>query len=512
MLENKTEKITNSLSKSVGAGMKALVGGSGRTYFVLRHLTTTAYHKAGQEQEIIIDHIELGRDPKCQIRFDESQRTVSGRHAAIMREGTNWVIKHIPSAKNPTLVNNRPVANQWFLNNGDQIQLSLEGPKMGFIVPANSAVSSLPLSRRLSLFRHQALRPYKQAIAGLAAILVLSVSSLSFWLYRTNEANKKLSSEMVSVSKQATETKNALSKTQSELDKTKKELKSKINQLTKMPRSVAAPPPPPPSNSGESNGTTIAQAAVPTASGGQSLQDLSPGVYLIATTKVTVQIDGETKDVEMFWNGTGFLLNDGRFVTARHVVEPWFFWNNSDDDINKANIILNIIANNGGSVKAQFVAIAPNGTKINFSSDDFNLTRETDIDKETEYGEYGKIHLKQARVASDWATNKTGKAGPIEADRDLSRSLKMQTDLHILGYPLSLGIEANGITPIYGTCTVSKDGAANGLITIGKRNFEHGNSGGPVFALREGKYVAIGIVSSGVGDQAGFVIPIASAK
>lgn len=60
------------------------------------------------------------------------------------------------------------------------------------------------------------------------------------------------------------------------------------------------------------------------------------------------------------WSGTGFLLDNGTFVTARHVIEAWSFWMNGNDiDENLAQ--LNVIVNNGGQVKANFIAISSSG-------------------------------------------------------------------------------------------------------------------------------------------------------
>ena len=79
------------------------------------------------------------------------------------------------SQTNTTLLNGRPIKNEWYLQNGDEIQLAVNGPKLGFIVPSGkkSTVSSIGLTRRLSLFRQQALRPYKNAIAVLSCLLLL---------------------------------------------------------------------------------------------------------------------------------------------------------------------------------------------------------------------------------------------------------------------------------------------------------------------------------------------------
>ena len=69
------------LGGSIGAGMKSVMGGDGRRYFILEHKVSSKYHKAGENQKIIVDQIEIGRDPKAQVRFDESFNTVSRYHS-----------------------------------------------------------------------------------------------------------------------------------------------------------------------------------------------------------------------------------------------------------------------------------------------------------------------------------------------------------------------------------------------------------------------------------------------
>ena len=102
-----TQNYKRTLAGSVGAGMGALMGASGRTYFILEHKTSSKYHQAGESQKIIVDQVELGRDASCQVRFDESFETVSRKHAAIVRDGENWKLIHL-SHSNPTLVNGHP--------------------------------------------------------------------------------------------------------------------------------------------------------------------------------------------------------------------------------------------------------------------------------------------------------------------------------------------------------------------------------------------------------------------
>ena len=68
-----TQNYKRTLAGSVGAGMGALMGASGRTYFILEHKTSSKYHQAGESQKIIVDQVELGRDASCQVRFDHDE-------------------------------------------------------------------------------------------------------------------------------------------------------------------------------------------------------------------------------------------------------------------------------------------------------------------------------------------------------------------------------------------------------------------------------------------------------
>jgi hypothetical protein len=182
---------------SVGAGMGAIFNGSGRTYYILEHKTSSKYHSAGESQKIIIDQIEIGRDASCQVRYDESFDTVSRKHAAIVRDGNNWQLIHL-SQSNPTLVNGRPIQGTYYLQSGDEIQLSVNGPRLGFIQPQGKQglTSSIKLTERMNLFRQQALRPYRRAIWALSALLLLVILGFGAWNYKLTLDNKALRQEM----------------------------------------------------------------------------------------------------------------------------------------------------------------------------------------------------------------------------------------------------------------------------------------------------------------------------
>ena len=109
-----------------------LLGGYERKpYFTLEHIVGSRHHYAGEQQKITADQVEIGRDPKCEVRFDENFETVSRRHAAIIRDGNHW--KLVPlSQTNSSLVNGEKVYKEWYLQHGDEIQCAVNGPKLVF--------------------------------------------------------------------------------------------------------------------------------------------------------------------------------------------------------------------------------------------------------------------------------------------------------------------------------------------------------------------------------------------
>ena len=130
-MDRETKEYKHSLFGSLGSGMKSIISGSMKSYYILEHKIGSRYHHAGELQEIIIDQIEIGRDPTCQVRYDEVFETVSRRHAAIIREGNHW--KLVPmSQTNPSFINGEIVHKEWYLQHGDEIQCAVNGPKFIF--------------------------------------------------------------------------------------------------------------------------------------------------------------------------------------------------------------------------------------------------------------------------------------------------------------------------------------------------------------------------------------------
>lgn len=493
-MDNKTIQYKRTLRGSVGAGVSALFNGNGRRYYILEHKDASKYHKAGESQKIIIDQIELGRDSNCQVRFDETFSTVSRRHAAIVKDGERWKLVQL-SKTNSTFLNGRPVENEWYLENGDEIQLSIGGPRMGFIVPAGkqSLVSSIKMTERLELFRKQALRPYKTAIAALFVIIILLSFGGGYKIYDQHVINQSLLAKQDSIKADNDTLRSRIAATSTELSKNKSMIADLTNQIKQLKKRPTPPP-------------------TPVITGG--IDEISTNVYFIQLMGYQITTpDGETGVVEVGdtfleekvkgMSGTGFLLNDGTFVTARHVVEPWYY---GDDDL---SVKLNLYSSNGFKIEALLYAVSPSGNHFELKTSVFKCNRSHD--KMESIGDF-KIRDVSSDY-TDYASTSVGSKGTLSYDSQLSTNLKMGEKLTILGYPLGLGVSSKGVKPSYSSAEVARDGLADGgYILTTSTGFEHGNSGGPVFVERNGKKIVIGIVSAGAGRSTGFVVPISAVK
>lgn len=489
-----------SISGSVGSGMKSVFGDKGRRFCILEHKVSSKYHKAGESQKIIVDEIEIGRDPRCQVRFDEQFNTVSRRHAAIVRDGDNWKLVQL-SKTNSTYLNGHRVENEWYLQNGDEIQLSTNGPKLGFIAPAGDKglVKSIGMTARLSLFRQQALRPYKTAVSILAACLIIGCGVGAFYLhelYKKNREQAKLIAMNETRHAEAMAVQDSLlTKATSEREKLTTELsnlKRQFGKVSRQQRNIAV-------STGNIDNSAINACL--------------PNIFFIYPTSIDVTLpNGESGTLDCSdsnfpsWSGTGFLLENGTFVTARHVIEAWNFWmngNNIDEDLAQ----LNAIMNNGGKVRAHFVVISSSGKRINLTSDQFSINRSGDQVRHIEDG----VKMSMGGGGNtDYAYARVGQSGGLKFNKAESTSLDRGTKLTVLGFPLGLGANsATSIKPISSTATVGVDGLDRGVILTSETNFEQGCSGGPALIMDEnGNYSVIGIISAIAGRNTGFIVPI----
>ena len=505
-------KYKQTVGGTIGAGMKSVFAGGGKKYYVLEHKVSSAYHRAGEFQEIIVDQIELGRDPHCQVRFDDSEkfRTVSRRHAAIVRDGDNWKLVQL-STTNKTFLNGVPVEKEWFLQNGDEIQLSVNGPKLGFIVPQGdkATTKSIGLSRRLSLFRQQALRPYKTAMWILAVLLVLAIGAGAYFIVKGNQQNEELREKLTADSiywDSVNKSKDAL------IDEAAKQIKSqgmKIRVLEKKMRKPGAHATTATATDTQSGGNTesisepISEPTQDDIIDNSSFPEKS-NVFFMYVKAYELEYDGETYVMEpgdqvffdddtvevSMWTATGFLLDDGKFVTAHHCVEGWLFAETKWD-----LYLAKFVKAGAMKVNAKLVAMN-NSTRIELNSKNAHCGKGNSVGP------------------TDYAWFQTDKTGGCRYDQEISNNLKTGTELLIYGFPHAMGVDMNShdITPIQGAGTVAKDGLERGCILVGKKSFESGHSGSPVFLVdKNGTHTVVGIVSGGTTNF-GMLVPISMVK
>lgn len=163
---------SSEFGKSLSSGISALVKGK-KDYYILEHLVGSHYHQAGEKQEIMLDEVVLGRERDCNVRFDESFKTVSRHHASIIRDGDNWRLIQL-SKKNTTFLNGKAVQDSWYLQSGDEIQLAVNGPKLIFRIPTET--TEFKFTQRLNSFKEQVIRPYQTAFIVVCCVIILIIA------------------------------------------------------------------------------------------------------------------------------------------------------------------------------------------------------------------------------------------------------------------------------------------------------------------------------------------------
>lgn len=501
---NNTYKKT--LSGSVGAGMGAVFNPKGRRYYILEHKVSSRYHKAGESQEIIVDQIELGRDPSCQVRFDEQFETVSRRHAAIVKDGDNWKLVQL-SKTNTTFLNGHPIKDEWYLQNGDEIQLSVNGPKLGFIIPTGekATTGSINFSHRLSLFRQQALRPYRIGLIVMGVLLLLALLVGGYFIYRGHKANEVLQEQ--------------LDQTEQELQEIKTKHKQEIDSLVikyetierdlRDAKKVASDPVQPArvsKNVKESEGVTDEQSqlVVSLLSNTYYMTVLSYKIVSKDGTEIEVSA-GETYQIgEMnvtvpTVTGAGFLLNNGVFVTTRKTIEPWLF------DNDEMFVLMNLMQAAGATIESRIYFATAAGDEFQYSSDYFTCNRSSDEVKKTEDGiEY----IDATFDLNAYAYARLDMQGGFPYSK--GHQLVEGEDLLLMGYPSQ---QSSNVEPDLGTATSTYDGLSNGYIVMQDVDIDDIASGSMVVAKDGNNIVAIGVLL-GISKEKkmGLAIPLSALK
>lgn len=245
------------------------------------------------------------------------------------------------------------------------------------------------------------------------------------------------------------------------------------------------------------------------------LRYLRNSIYFIRITNVQVYFKQtqEIVDISKYgltWSGTGFLLENGDFITARHVIQPWRFidecksWNLDNE---KGEAILAYINNAeiaGGSVEIIYEARSADGDLFTFSNKDLTFDQSGDklFDCDNEGSNKQLKICPIANASSDWAKlTLNNKKGLLKLNRDISRSLSQETPIYGYGYSYGQFLQAfnnDRIAPILIKGELVQDRTMNGMINITANALAPGSSGGPMMIKNaNGEYEVIGIISRG---------------
>lgn len=545
-----TQNYKRTLAGSVGAGMGAIMNGSGRTYFILEHKSSSKYHQAGEAQKIIVDQIELGRADSCQVRYDESFETVSRRHAAIQREGENWKLIHL-SQSNPTLVNGRPINGTYYLQSGDEIQLAVGGPRLGFIVPQGrqALTSSIGMTERMNLFRQQALRPYKTALTVLSVVLILAIAGAGVWIFKQDEvivqlredhkrhteyiedAQRKIEEGEKRIAQITIDSKKNDDQRRKEIDAITREnyklieevrrAQDKIIEIETNPNWTEEPEEPEePKEPKGSEGPIDSYQNVST-----DLKKYYDHIYTIKIDRIEVEYNGKRIDPGIQLSdvvcGTGFMLEDGTFITDRQNVQPWVYNIEGQWKEGWRHLMAQFVAC-GANVIIHYRAYSTQGTgkPLSFVNTEFvvnetgdaNLVVEIERGFRTSWRNYfgvritewtaKKYHMNVGVISKTsrsfaYIRNKGTYGEGIPYDAETSVNMSGGTEIHMVGYARKT--DEHNLVPAHFNDRTNVDDTLNGTIILQGQVGEAGYYGSPAFYKDENdQYRIVGLMVGSV--------------
>ncbi|HLO57297.1 MAG TPA: FHA domain-containing protein [Bacteroidales bacterium] len=491
-------------------GMTVLKGGNVPSY-TLEYITPSKRKKTGEYETIVIPYIEIGRANECNVQYANDIITVSRRHAAIERREDGYYIMQL-SQTNPTLINGQAINKEKPLNNGDEIQLSIEGPKLRFNITA-SGTSNMGYTQKIGLMASQALKPYKIQIRVLVFTLMVAIVVGLYFINKQAKKNIDLQTQIAVTENRRVQDsiKYAQIMSQSEQVITKQadensELKSTVlgvtNELDKIKRNIDTTP-------------------VIEYTKKEAYRDVKDYIYFLEVVEISVKFpNGDESNINNGWTGTAFLCKDGKLITARHCIQNWRYTGD------ESATLINYAELNGGSVNVKFRATSSKDQFI-FSYDQVVIDDSQDLifnGKTGKRRKEKKYILKYANdLRTDWAYLQTDKKSPLETDIDQSLTLEAGENLMIFGFTVNKENEAkNDIKPFFAESSVAQTGlSADGVYTLSAKNYEEANSGGPVILFNpelKTHILCVGIMAFGDFETrggvslTGGVVPIANIK
>lgn len=277
------------------------------------------------------------------------------------------------------------------------------------------------------------------------------------------------------------------------------------------------------------------------------LSACNDAVYYIKMKEISIYSDIQEVarfNAERVPGGTGFLLSDGRFVTAHRVVEPWFYkeFNSeiSQEDHNRKKWTIKDVqycAINGLRVTATFTAYSPAGTNFEFSTSDLTthplVNRSDDdlialgVELESYKPRYyvhnlvGAANVRKLRwytYQHDWASmakkDQLNTVDGLVFSNAASLAPKSGKEVAILGFPNLEGFfDSQSINPINLSNTINVSGLNDRqIIELSSRRYQKGNDGAPVLQFIDGQWTVVGVLSHTDSADRDVVIPIANTR
>lgn len=281
------------------------------------------------------------------------------------------------------------------------------------------------------------------------------------------------------------------------------------------------------------------------------LAECNNAVYYIKMNEIVIYSSSNQEvarfNTENKIGGTGFLLADGRFITAHRVIEPWFYKEYAFGEIGKDRNgnkwtyrDVQYCAIHGLKVVANCTAYSPSGANFQFRNTDMTthpMVNKSDNDLVVlgvELEDYApRYYLRSVVKASavrklrwytstihqhDWASMaKNDQLNTVKGllhSNSVSLNPQSGTEVQIMGYPKLEGFSnSQSVNPNHTPNTVNVSGLNDKkTIELSSRRYQEGNDGAPVLQFVDGQWTVIGVLSHTDSADRDVVIPIANTK
>jgi len=455
-------KIGSQISKTIGSSFVNLF--SGKISFEIEHLSMASNHSYGKKQTFNQKYVQFGRGKNCGITYMyDDFPTVSSIHAAIEMVNDKWVLKHL-SKTNPTIINDEVMNyEERFLQHGDIIQFSFEGPKVKFLLPGDNA-PNINLASRTAILREQ-IKIHKKILYPLMSVFLLAIIVLGF-LFIDLKKDFEIQQESISlIEKERDSLKNTFSEI--DFDKIPQPDTVYVNRPEPKPRPVPPPAPPLP----EIKTVVDIEQFI--------LKELINDIVEFEGKKISISSGDKIEERQKSLSGVGFyVLHEKQklFFSTREMISPWFYFDKNDPESYyfKFNNVVNS-ANPKPHIEVPF-KIIKNGLEfknhyftVDTTKDEYYKTIATD----------GSIGLQQRGVpATNWAmSNIIPSSHDIKILWDKTLSLKENDTLYICA------MSRQGL--YLDTCIFKNE--TNSIIHTQKCSDLRTQNGAPVLYVKRGK-------------------------